>query len=117
MSSPISLAAVRHAKAEAAAGQMSHAKGFAAARVRMVPVVDKAAFVGWWAGLMRRRCGGDAVTISRLFDVTEQTGRNWLAGFSCPLGHHSDLAMALWPGEFMARHGLADFGADLGAVA
>lgn len=102
MSSPVSLSAVRDAKARA--GQMSQPNGFAARRLRVVPEVDKAGFVQWWAGVMRRRCGGDAVAISRLFSVTEQTGRNWLAEFSCPLGHHVDLALALWPEECAGRY-------------
>lgn len=91
---------------------MSQANGFGAIpmtgrAVRVLPVVDKAEFVGWWAGLMRRRLGGDAVAISRTFEVTEQTGRNWLAGFSCPTGPAVDLAMQLWSEDFAARHGRA----------
>lgn len=104
MSSPVSLDAVR--KSRAAAGQMSQPNGFGGRRMRAVPEVDRAGFVAWWAGVMRRRCHADAVVISRTFEVTEQTGRNWLAEFSCPLGHHVDLAMVLWPEEFAARYGV-----------
>ena len=106
MSNPVSLAAARQAKA--ASGQASRAKGFAARpgavhRMRVVPVADKGEFMDWWAGLMRRRCG-QASTIAQVFDRTEQTGRNWLAGFSCPLAHDLDLAMEMWPEEFEARY-------------
>jgi len=101
MSSPVSLAAVRLSRA--AGPQKSQAKGFGP-RYRVIPVVDKAEFTDWFAGLMRRKCGGDAVVISQTFGCTEQTGRNWLAAFACPMGQHVDLAMALWPDEFIARH-------------
>lgn len=74
--------------------------------MKAVPVADKAGFMAWWAGVMRRCCGADAVEISRTFSVTEQTGRNWLAEFACPMGHHVDLAMELWPQEFAARYGV-----------
>lgn len=96
---PVSLAAVRQDRL--ARAQVSRPNGFG--RVRVVPVVDKAGFVAWWAGLMRRRCHGDAALIAQLFGCTEQTGRNWLAEFACPMGHHVDLAMQLWPEDFAAR--------------
>lgn len=116
MSSPVSLADFRQTSGRS--GQMSQANRFggrAAVRaVRVLPVVDREGFLVWWAGVMRRRCGADAVEISRVFAVTEQTGRNWLAEFSCPLAHHMDLACQLWPEEFAARYGV---GADLQAVA
>jgi hypothetical protein len=102
MSSPVSLAVERDRRI--AAGQKSQGNAFAALRFRQVPVVDKTGFMGWFAGLLRRRCGGDAVVIGQTFGVTEQTGRNWLAEFACPVGHHVDLAMAMWPEEFIARH-------------
>lgn len=105
MSSVHSLSAVRDAKARAS--QKSHAKGFGRARMVVVPVIDKPGFMAWWAGVMRRRCGADAVQISRMFSVTEQTGRNWLAEHSCPLAYHMDLACELWPEEFEARYGVA----------
>lgn len=87
---------------------MSPQKAFGAGRFRALPPApDRDAFLDFWAGLMRRHCGADPVRISRLFCVTEQTGRNWLAGTSCPLGLHVDHAMALWPAAFAARHGQA----------
>lgn len=106
MSSPISLAVVRNLRPKA--GQKSQANAFGGPRrVRVIPVVDKAEFMAWWAGVMRRKCGACAVEISRTFSVTEQTGRNWLDGFACPMGQYVDLAQNLWPEEFAARHGHA----------
>lgn len=87
--------------------QMSQLNAFAGRAMRFVPEVDKDGSVTFWAGLMRRKYRGDAVAISRIFGVTEQTGRNWLAGVSCPLFHHVDLAMLLWPEELAARYGVA----------
>ena len=104
MSSPISLAQAR--KDRAARGQMSLAKAFGARRVRVIPVVDKPGFVAWWAWLLRQphTCGGDAVVIAQTFGCTEQAARYWLDAFSCPKGQYFDLAMALWPEDFLARH-------------
>lgn len=102
MTSPISFAQAR--KDRAARAQKSQSNSFAPRRVRMVPVVDKPGFVSWWAGLLRRRCGGDAVTIAQTFGCTEQAARYWLDEFSCPMGQYVDLAMALWPEDFLARH-------------
>lgn len=103
MSSVRSLAAARQSRADLA--QKSQPNGFGGAfGVRVVPVVDPAEFRAWWAALLRRRCGGDVVTISRMFARTEQTGRNWLSEASTPLAHDLDLANALWPEDFIARH-------------
>jgi hypothetical protein len=104
MSSPISLAQAR--KDRAAVGQKSQAKAFSGRRVRVIPVVDKAEFVSWWAQLLRKphTCAGDAVAIAQTFGCTEQAARYWLDEFSCPMGQYVDLAMALWPEDFLARH-------------
>lgn len=103
MAKPVSLSAVREARLTG--GQMSHANRFGGgARVRVIPIVDVAEFRAWWAGLLRRRCGADAVEIARIFGHSVQTGRNWLAEDSSPLAHDTDLAMALWPEDFIARH-------------
>jgi len=66
-----------------------------------VPLPDQDAFLQFWAGLMRRRCGC-AAGVAQMFVVTEQTGRNWLAGTSCPTGFAVVHAMGLWPDEFAA---------------
>lgn len=102
MSSPISLAKLRQDRL--ALGQKSQAKAFGGRAVLVIPVVDKPGFVAWWAGLLRRRCGGDAVAIAQTFGCTEQAARYWLDEFSCPMGQYVDLAMAIWPEEFLARH-------------
>lgn len=95
--------------------QMSQANAFApvggrgrsvSARRRVsVPILqpDRDGFLDFWAGLMRRKCGS-AAAVAQMFCVTEQTGRNWMAGFSCPVGEALDLAMTLWPREFAARY-------------
>jgi hypothetical protein len=106
MTSPISLSQARQHRASV--GQKSPAKVFdprgAGGRpVRVIPVVDKAGFVAWWAGLLRRRCG-DAATVAQTFGCTEQAARYWLDEFSCPMGQYVDLALALWPEDFIARH-------------
>lgn len=62
---------------------------------------ERDAMLVWWSALLMRHCGS-AHEISRLFDVTEQTGRNWLDGVSCPTGLAVLHAMLLWPGEFAA---------------
>jgi len=92
-------------------GQMSPAKGLG--RFRVIPAApDRAEFLSWWAGLLRRRCGGQAALIAKTFTCTEQCARYWLDGFSCPNGLHVDLAMALWPEDFAARHGFAAVATD-----
>jgi hypothetical protein len=64
-----------------------------------VPMPDEVAFRDFWAGLMARRCGC-AAGVAQMFGCTEQTGRNWLAGASCPIGHAVWHAMDLWPDDF-----------------
>lgn len=64
-----------------------------------VPMPDEAAFTAFWAGLLLRRCGC-AAGVAQVFGVTEQTGRNWLSGHSCPIGHAVWHAMGLWPADF-----------------
>lgn len=96
----------------AGSGQKSQPKGFAPLggrgrerplRGRIVlpqpPLRDEA--LVWWSGMLMRHCGS-AHEIARLFDVTEQTGRNWLDGVSCPTGLAVLHAMILWPHEFAA---------------
>lgn len=78
----------------AGCGKMSCANGFC------LPVQpDRAAFLRWWSALIIRRCGS-AHDVARLFDVTEQTGRNWIDGVACPTGLAVVHAMALWPEDF-----------------
>lgn len=95
-------------------GQKSRPKGFApeggrgrwpgAARVVAGVAVlpsqpDRGAVLVWWSRLLMRHCRS-AHEIARLFDVTEQTGRNWLDGASCPTGLAVLHAMRLWPADF-----------------
>lgn len=100
MSHPISLSDVRRRRL--ASGQMSRENRFAGRPVRVIPVTDKPGFVAWWAALLRRRCA-DAATVAQTFGCTEQAARYWLDEFSCPMGHYVDLALALWPEDFVAR--------------
>ena len=55
----------------------------------------------FWSGLMLRQCGS-AHAVAMRFDVTEQTGRNWINGFACPTGLAVMRAQAWWPDEFCA---------------
>lgn len=91
-------------------GQMSHAKAFAPARrvdrsrrslggSAPRPDLTREAFLSWWSGLMLRQLG-TAHQIAKRFDVTEQTGRNWIDGFSCPTGLQVMRAQDWWPEEF-----------------
>ncbi len=75
----------------------------AARRVAVSPVLlHRAGFLAFWSGLMLRRCGG-AHEIAMQFDVTEQTGRNWIDGVACPSGWMVFQAQQLWPEEFPER--------------
>ena len=94
-------------------GQMSQPKAFVPARVPdrgrayvrgalpngARPDLTREAFLAWWSGLMLRRLGS-AHAIARRFDVTEQTGRNWVDGFSCPTGLQVMRAQDWWPEDF-----------------
>ena len=99
------------------AGQMSHPSGFApvAGRGRDLRAVRRVhgalpvlagrdVFLRFWSGLMMRRCGS-AHDVSRLFDVTEQTGRNWIDGYTCPSGQCVWQAQQWWPEEFVVAAG------------
>ncbi len=93
--------------------QKSHQKAFApvggrgrklTARRRVqgalgVPMPDEAGFRAFWMALLARRCGC-AAGVAQMFGVTEQTGRNWMAGTACPIGHAVWHAMGLWPDDF-----------------
>jgi transposase-like protein len=85
---------------------MSQPKAFVPLRLvqarRVAPVareMDRADFLRWWSALMMRRLG-TAHAIARRFDCTEQTGRNWLDGFSCPTGLQVMKAFEWWPEDF-----------------
>ncbi len=109
--SPLRLVAVAHPAP--ARPQMSRSNAFASqegrgrklsARRRVqgalgVPMPDEAAFAAFWAGLMLRRCGC-AAGVAQVFGCTEQTGRNWLAGVSYPIGHAVWHALQMWPEDF-----------------
>jgi hypothetical protein len=64
-------------------------------------VAQPEAFLPFWMGLLTRRCGC-AAGVAQEFGCTEQTGRNWLAGTACPIGHHVWHAMQRWPDDFAA---------------
>lgn len=93
--------------------QMSHPNAFApqggrgrgahaARRVSVQPALpSRDGFLRFWSGLMLRRCGS-AHEIAMRFDVTEQTGRNWVDGVACPSGWMVYQAQLLWPEEFAA---------------
>ncbi|MGV8987791.1 MAG: hypothetical protein ACOH2H_16075 [Cypionkella sp.] len=53
----------------------------------------------FWSGLMLRQCGS-AHAVAMRFDVTEQTGRNWIDGFACPTGLAVMRALEWWPEDF-----------------
>lgn len=92
-----------------AGGKMYQAKGFApaggrgrsagAGRSGPRAELSRDGFLRWWSGLMLRKLGS-ARAIARRFDVTEQTGRNWVDGFSCPTGLQVMRAQGWWPEEF-----------------
>lgn len=75
--------------------QMSRPKAFGP----VAQPISREGFLRFWSGLMMRRCG-DYRGVARVFDRTEQTGRNWIDGVACPTGLDVARAMALWPGEF-----------------
>lgn len=64
-----------------------------------LPMPDEAGFRRFWSDLMQRRCGC-AAGVAQAFGCTEQTGRNWIAGTACPIGHALWHAMDLWPDDF-----------------
>lgn len=63
--------------------------------------ITRDGFLSWWSGLMLRQLGS-AHAIAMQFDCTEQTGRNWIDGFSCPTGLQVMRALDWWPAEFAA---------------
>lgn len=91
--------------------QMSHSKAFApvGGRGRVLPLrpvpnrsagdLTRTEFLTWWSGLMLRRCWS-AHEVTKRFDCTEQTGRNWIDGVACPTGLAVMRAFELWPEEF-----------------
>lgn len=86
-------------------GQMSRPNGFGAhgfgprLGTRAQPELTRAAFLAWWSGLVLRRCGS-AHDIAMRFNCTEQTGRNWMEGASCPTGLQVMRAQGWWPEDF-----------------
>ncbi len=89
-------------------GQMSQPKRFTrdvprgrvgTFRPRRVAAIGRDEFLALWSLLMMRKCG-TARAVAQQFECTEQTGRNWIDGFSCPTGHAVMRAMAWWPEEF-----------------
>ncbi|MDP1872118.1 MAG: hypothetical protein Q8K61_10910 [Gallionella sp.] len=72
----------------------------AARRVSVQPVIArKPDFLVWWSALMLRRCGS-AHAIAKQFDVTDQTGQNWINADACPSGWVVYQAQRFWPEEF-----------------
>lgn len=89
-----------------AARQMSHPTAFdrgrggaAVRRVSVAPIVTPHQARGFWAGLVRRRCG-TREEAAVVFGVTFQTACNWFDGFSTPTGDKVMMAIRLWPEEF-----------------
>lgn len=66
---------------------------------RVAGDVTRVEFLAWWSGLMLRRCGS-AHAVTKAFDCTEQTGRNWIDGVACPTGLAVMRAFDLWPEDF-----------------
>lgn len=109
--SPRPLHIVAQARPAMQRAQMSYPKAFAplGGRGRAVPLrpapnrvagdVTRDEFLRFWSGLMLRKCGS-AHAITKVFDCTEQTGRNWIDGFACPTGLAVMKAMEYWPDEF-----------------
>lgn len=107
---------VHSAETARPSGQMSRQKAFApeggrgrklSARRRVQarlghPVAQPEVFATFWANLLTRKCGC-AAGVAQEFGCTEQTGRNWLAGTSCPIGHQVWHAMQRWPDAFSAQ--------------
>lgn len=90
--------------------QMPRPKAFAplGGRGRALPLrpvsrvagdLTRVEFLTWWSGLMLRRCGS-AHEVTKRFDCTEQTGRNWIDGVACPTGLAVMRAFDLWPEDF-----------------
>ena len=65
----------------------------------VLPHLTRAAAVVWWARLIGRRFLS-VRDCAQCFDVTEQTARNWLAGFACPTGDVVMAAQMMWPDDF-----------------
>jgi hypothetical protein len=90
---------------EAASGpaQKSHSNVFAFRPRRADPAIDvtREEAQAWWADVLRRRLP-DVTDIVRVFQVTDQTARNWLIGFSRPHSNIMLQAAILWPDEFQA---------------
>lgn len=119
MSSRASLSVVSLGQSAPGRGQKSLANGFgrlapvggrgrgaaAARRVSVQPVIgQRDDFMVWWSALLLRRCGS-AHAIARTFDVTDQTGQNWINATACPSGWMVFQAQGWWPEEFQMNGG------------
>lgn len=67
----------------------------------VLPRLDRAEAILWWQKLICARCRS-VRSCAETFGCTEQTARNWMAGFSCPTGDAVMLAALIWPDAMAA---------------
>ena len=101
--SPRTLHSITGGQSAASGAQKSHSNVFAFRPRRADPVIDvtREEAQAWWADVLRRRLP-DVADIVEKFQVTDQTARNWLVGFSRPHSNIMLKAAILWPEEFQA---------------
>ena len=66
--------------------------------------LDRAEAIRWWQKLISAKCRSVRIC-AQIFDCTEQTARNWIAGFSCPTGDAVLVAVLMWPEAFAGLAG------------
>ena len=101
--SPRTLHSITGGQSAVSGAQKSHSKVFAFRPRRADPAIDvtREEAQAWWADVLRRRLP-DVTDIVEAFQVTDQTARNWLVGFSRPHSNIMLKAAILWPEEFQA---------------
>jgi len=101
--SPRTLHSISGGQSAALGAQKSRSNVFAFRPRRSDPQIDvtREEAQAWWADVLRRRLP-DVTDIVRVFQVTDQTARNWLVGFSRPHSNIMLKAAILWPDEFQA---------------
>lgn len=100
---PRTLHSITGGQSAASGAQKSHSNVFAFRPRRADPAIDvtREEAQAWWADVLRRRLP-DVTDIVEQFQVTDQTARNWLVGFSRPHSNIMLKAAILWPDEFQA---------------